>query len=99
MEYVQGDNLYRVVQARGPLPASEACRCIRQAALGLDHAHKAGVVHRDITAGNLLLTPDGVVKVADKRWPMAWADLGCQRAILHWGRASCNSATPTPVTF
>jgi len=65
MEYVQGKNLHQVVQARGPLAVAEACSFVRQAAVGLDHAHRAGVIHRDITAANLLLTSEGVVKVAD----------------------------------
>jgi WD40 repeat protein len=55
-----------VVQCRGPLPVGEACDCIRQAALGLHHAHERGIVHRDVKPSNLLLTAQaGVVKVLD----------------------------------
>ncbi|HZT81193.1 MAG TPA: serine/threonine-protein kinase, partial [Gemmataceae bacterium] len=65
MEYVEGADLSKLVRQRGPLPAAEACDYVRQAALGLQHAHERGMVHRDIKPGNLLLTRSGVVKVLD----------------------------------
>jgi hypothetical protein len=65
MEYVEGKTLARVVRERGPLPVQEACAHVRQAALGLQHAHERGMVHRDVKPDNLMLTPDGTVKVLD----------------------------------
>jgi hypothetical protein len=65
MEYVPGTSLDREVQRRGRLPVAEACDLVRQAALGLQHAHENGLVHRDVKPANLLVTPDGVVKVVD----------------------------------
>src|SRR5262249_36886138 len=65
MEYVEGTTLSRLVQARGPLPIDEACDYIRQAALGLHHAHERGLVHRDIKPSNLLVSAQGVLKVLD----------------------------------
>jgi formylglycine-generating enzyme required for sulfatase activity/tRNA A-37 threonylcarbamoyl transferase component Bud32 len=65
MEFVEGTDLARLVKDKGPLPAAQACDCIRQAALGLQHAHERGLVHRDIKPPNLLLTRQGVVKVLD----------------------------------
>jgi serine/threonine-protein kinase len=56
MEYVQGTDLYKMVKDAGPLPAPQACDYIRQAALGLQHAHERGMVHRDIKPSNLLVT-------------------------------------------
>src|SRR5262249_2903611 len=45
MEYVEGTDLDRLVKERGPLPVGEACNYVRQAALGLQHAHERGLVH------------------------------------------------------
>jgi predicted Ser/Thr protein kinase len=65
MEYVAGTSLDRVVQQRGPLPVAQACDLARQAALGLQHAHESGMVHRDVKPHNLMLTPSGQVKILD----------------------------------
>jgi serine/threonine-protein kinase len=65
MEYVEGADLAQLVKQRGPLPLPEACDSIRQAALGLQHAHERRLVHRDIKPHNLLRTSKGVVKVLD----------------------------------
>src|SRR5262249_38366107 len=48
-----------------PLGPAEAWDVIRQAALGLHHAHEHGLVHRDVKPGNLFFTSSGVVKVID----------------------------------
>ena len=68
MEYVEGFDLARLVKARGPLRVANACNYIHQAAVGLQHAHEHGMVHRDIKPGNLMLTRQGnraVVKLLD----------------------------------
>jgi tRNA A-37 threonylcarbamoyl transferase component Bud32 len=65
MEFVEGTSLARLVAAKGPLPVAQACDYARQAALGLQHAHEKGMVHRDIKPQNLMLTPHGQVKVLD----------------------------------
>jgi serine/threonine protein kinase len=66
MEYVDGIDLHRLVQQQGPLPVPRACDCIRQAALGLQHAHEQGLVHRDVKPHNLLYArADGRVKILD----------------------------------
>jgi serine/threonine protein kinase len=56
MEYVEGTDLGKHVGLCGPLPVGEACAYIRQAALGLQHAHERNLVHRDIKPVNLFLT-------------------------------------------
>jgi hypothetical protein len=65
MEYVDGEDLFRLVRTRGPLPVAEACEYVRQAALGLHHAHERGMVHRDVKPHNLIRARDGTVKVLD----------------------------------
>jgi serine/threonine-protein kinase len=65
MELVEGTDLQRLVQQRGPLPLAEACELVRQAAMGLQHAHEHGLVHRDVKPSNLLLSAEGQVKVLD----------------------------------
>jgi serine/threonine protein kinase len=66
MEYVQGSDLAKLVKKVGPLPVAQACDLIRQAALGLQHAHERGLVHRDIKPHNLLLTAGGkLLKILD----------------------------------
>jgi formylglycine-generating enzyme required for sulfatase activity/serine/threonine protein kinase len=68
MEYVDGLDLARLVKSRGPLPVAHACKFTYQAALGLQHAHEKGMVHRDIKPGNLMLSRQGdqpLVKVLD----------------------------------
>jgi serine/threonine protein kinase len=65
MEYVDGPTLYDLVRQSGPMEITRACHYIRQAALGLHHAHEAGLVHRDIKPSNILVDRQGLVKVLD----------------------------------
>ncbi|MEM6471579.1 MAG: protein kinase [Planctomycetota bacterium] len=65
MEYIDGVDFSRIVSDRGSLSVPEACKYIRQAALGLQYAHEQGMVHRDIKPHNLMLTAAGTVKILD----------------------------------
>jgi serine/threonine protein kinase len=78
MEFIEGLDLARMVKRQGPLPVEQALEYMRQAALGLQHAHDSGLVHRDIKPANLLVaaatnrtvgdlerTRWGVVKILD----------------------------------
>src|SRR5690349_23104421 len=64
MEHVEGENLADLM-ARERVPPEKAVSIIRQVAGALDHAHKAGVVHRDVKPANILITPDGKAKLVD----------------------------------
>src|SRR5438270_2245632 len=69
MEYVDGASLQEMIKRAGPMDVTRACHYIRQAALGLQHAHDAaGLVHRDIKPGNILVDRNGIVKVLDMAW-------------------------------
>jgi serine/threonine protein kinase len=64
-EYVPGTDLRRLVRSQGRLTMAQTAAVISQAALGLGYAHQQGLVHRDVKPGNLLVTPDALVKVSD----------------------------------
>jgi serine/threonine protein kinase/Tol biopolymer transport system component len=64
MPYYGGETLAQRI-ARGPLPVEEALGIALQVAQGLAKAHRHGILHRDVKPANLMLTPDGVVKIVD----------------------------------
>lgn len=65
MELVDGRNLELIVAERGFLLPADALEIVRQVALGLQAANEAGLLHRDVKPGNVLITPEGQAKVLD----------------------------------
>lgn len=66
MEYVDGASLQEVIKRTGPMDVTRAAHYMRQSALGLEHASEcAGLVHRDIKPGNILIDRSGIVKILD----------------------------------
>ena len=65
MEYVQGKTLKAVIQERGRLSAPLACQIAIRILSALEHAHRNGIIHRDIKPQNILVHDDGHIKVAD----------------------------------
>src|SRR5215204_4268616 len=65
MEYVPGDTLEAVIERDGSLDLAKALDYTCQICNAMDHAHKQGIIHRDLRPGNVLVTDQGMVKVAD----------------------------------
>ena len=65
MELVDGGALHEYLAAQKRFAPAEAMRIIRAAAEGLGHAHRRGIIHRDVKPGNIMMTNDGQVKVSD----------------------------------
>jgi hypothetical protein len=68
-ELVEGSTLDDLLERQGPLPEEEARALAEQIARGVEAAHARGVLHRDLNAGNVFVTPDGTAKVVDFGMP------------------------------
>ncbi|KMS82228.1 serine/threonine protein kinase, partial [Streptomyces regensis] len=65
MELVEAPTLSDLVAARGPMPAHEVARIGEQVLSALEAAHRAGIVHRDVKPGNIMVAPNGRTKLTD----------------------------------
>jgi serine/threonine-protein kinase len=65
MEYVEGETLRDVLRREGRLEASRAMSLTADICAALDFSHRNGIVHRDVKPGNVMITPQGTVKVMD----------------------------------
>ncbi|MDO5726432.1 MAG: Stk1 family PASTA domain-containing Ser/Thr kinase [Bowdeniella nasicola] len=74
MEYVEGHTVRDLLQEGTAIPINEAVEIVDGVLLALEYAHRAGIVHRDIKPGNIMLTPTGDVKVMDFGIARAIAD-------------------------
>ncbi len=81
MEFVDGIDLARLMRDFGVLEVAEACEYVRQAALGLHHAHEKGFVHRDIKPSNIVVAGERHLPQADEPVVVKILDLGLARAI------------------
>ena len=96
MEYVPGPTLRALLRERGWLPWQEALALMDPILSALAAAHQAGIVHRDVKPENVLITPDGRVKVVDFGLARASAAMGNTRAGTIIG--SVNYIAPEQVT-
>jgi serine/threonine protein kinase len=81
MEFVDGIDLSRLMKDRKPLDPSEACEYVRQAALGLQHAHENGFVHRDIKPSNIIVSGERHVAHAKSPAVVKILDMGLVRPL------------------
>jgi eukaryotic-like serine/threonine-protein kinase len=65
MEYIEGKTIGTLIAEQGQMPPATAVRLVRQIAFGLEHAHRKGLIHRDVNPYNVLVTRDGTAKLAD----------------------------------
>ena len=65
MEYVQGDTLEHIIMREGPIELTRALDFSCQICNAVDHAHRAGILHRDLRPGNMLVSESGILKVTD----------------------------------
>jgi len=64
-EFIEGENIAQVMRKRGTFPVRQGLRLAAQAARGLDAIHRAGIIHRDISPENLMVTNGSEVKIID----------------------------------
>jgi serine/threonine protein kinase len=95
MEYVEGLDLHHYVQRRGPLPVEQACDYVRQTAMGLQHAHQVGLVHRDVKPANLFLLNPPLDAQASGPPPRRSGESVVK--ILDWGLARLKPSSAEPV--
>lgn len=65
MELIEGEDLKTLIDREAPLPPDRALTIAAQVAEGLEYAHRRGLVHRDVKPQNILIAPDGQVRIAD----------------------------------
>lgn len=80
MEYLEGEELSKVVANRGALPAAELLQIMIQLAMGLDYAHSFGMIHRDLKPENIFVTP-----VEEGGWELHLLDFGSVKLQMETG--------------
>lgn len=90
MEYVNGDQVDRIAKRLGRVPVGLACDIVRQAALGLQHAHERQMVHRDIKPANIMVhwedSGEGIVKLMDMGLVLLMSDDVEEEAVTRAGQ-------------
>lgn len=74
MEYVNGRTVHDLLSSGDPIPIDEAAHITAGVLSALEYSHREGIIHRDIKPGNIMLTPEGQVKVMDFGIARAMAD-------------------------
>jgi len=98
LEYVEGQTLAERLEA-GAIPIDETLELCVQVAAGLEAAHEAGVIHRDLKPGNIKITPEGKVKVLDFGLAKSAARPGSSSSLLRDSPTMSLPATPHSPTI
>ncbi len=86
MEFVPGTDLKTVIKQRGKFGVEEAINLISQACEGIGYAHRAGLIHCDVKPHNVLVTPEGRIKVTDFGIARALASISPDEQVdIVWG--------------
>jgi len=85
MEYVPGDDLKSLIRQKGQFSVQESLELVIQACQGVGYAHRAGLVHCDIKPHNMLVTPEGRLKVTDFGIARALASIDPRSAAMLFG--------------
>jgi len=86
MEFVDGQDLKKIIRARGALPVDRAVNLAIDICAGIGYAHRSGLVHADVKPQNILVTKQDIVKVTDFGIAQALSDTQPQpRASVVWG--------------
>lgn len=86
MEFVEGQDLKKIIKAEAPLPVDRALALAIQICAGIGFAHRAGLVHADVKPQNILVTRDDIVKVTDFGIAQAFTDSSPgERQSVVWG--------------
>ncbi|MEJ2052320.1 MAG: serine/threonine protein kinase, partial [Calditrichaceae bacterium] len=85
MEYVEGITLGRLIKEKGPIPWRQALKLFNQMLNAIDHAHKEGIIHRDIKPNNVLINRQGIVKITDFGLAKNQAEFGITQSVTTGG--------------
>jgi serine/threonine protein kinase len=81
MEFIPGKDLNKLVEKQGPFPVPRAARLFAEVALGLQHAHEQGLIHRDVKPSNIRVTPADHAKLLDLGLALIEGDEPAEREV------------------
>lgn len=85
MEYIEGITLGRLIKERGAIPWRQALKLFNQMLNAIEHAHKEGIIHRDIKPNNVLINRQGIVKITDFGLAKNQAEFGITQSVTTGG--------------